>query len=150
VFLPASSKSKITPPAAEEKSREGAGLVLIVDDEEVVRRTAKASLERAGFDVLLAESGVTAVQTLTNKNSPPVSLVVLDMGMPEMSGKEVMQEIRVLGIKVPVLICSGYSEAEVVREFAGLDVAGFVQKPFTSRQIAEKVSAVLPVIGKRL
>jgi two-component system CheB/CheR fusion protein len=149
VFLPASQKAKSAAAVEQEGSSTGAGTILIVDDEEIVRSTAKASLERAGFDVLVAESGEKAIEILIG-TATKISLIVLDMGMPDMSGKEVLQQIRTLGIEVPVLICSGYSEAEVVREFASLDIAGFAQKPFMSRQIVAKVSAVVPAVGTRL
>ena len=150
VFLPASQKGKMHAAAPPEPASRGAGTILIVDDEEIVRRTAKLSLERAGFDVLMTDSGEKAIHILLNKATPPISLVVLDMGMPDMNGKEVMQQIRVLGIEVPVLICSGYSEAEVFQEFSGLDIAGFAQKPFTARQISAKVSGILPAKGKKI
>jgi CheY-like chemotaxis protein len=149
VYLPASPKAKISIAGEPESASRGAGTILVVDDEEIVRRTAKASLERAGFHVLTAENGDKALRLLQNKAMPPISLVVLDMGMPDMSGKEVMQQIRVRGIEVPVLICSGYSEAVVFQEFSGLDIAGFAQKPFTSREITAKVRGILPTVGNR-
>jgi PAS domain S-box-containing protein len=143
VFLPASSKPVPGSPLPRERADRGAGTILVVDDEEIVRRIAQTSLERAGFQVLLAESGEQAVDTLLNKQLPGVDLILLDMSMAGMDGRDVIERIRSLGIAVPVLICSGYSEAEVSREFAGLDIAGFIPKPFTSRQLSDRIQAAL-------
>ena len=144
VFLPASGKPAFRVPAPVERAKRGAGTVLVVDDEEIVRRTSKATLERAGFKVVLAESGEHAIRILRDKETPAMQLIVLDMSMPNMNGKDAMERIRQLGVVVPVLICSGYSEAEVCREFVGLDVAGFIQKPFTARELTGRVRSALP------
>jgi PAS domain S-box-containing protein len=140
VFLPASGKAAFHAPLPVERANQGAGTVLVVDDEEIVLRTSKTSLERAGFEVVLAESGERAISILRDKETPAVHLIVLDLSMPNMNGKDTMEQIRRLEIAVPVLICSGYSEAEVCREFAGLDVAGFIQKPFTARELTARVT----------
>jgi PAS domain S-box-containing protein len=150
VYLPTSPKARIESALATETATRGAGTILIVDDEEIVLVTAKASLERAGFKVLTADKGEKAIGMLLSTATPPISLVLLDMGMPDMNGKQVMQQIRELGLQVPVLICSGYSEDAVFREFSGLDIAGFAQKPFTSRQIAAKVSGILSASGRKI
>lgn len=127
-------------PGAQAK---GVGTVLVVDDEEIVRRTARLSLENSGFRVRLAETGEEAIRTLQSRGNEPVSLVLLDLSMPGMNGRQTLQHMRLSGIRVPVLICSGYSEAEIGQEFAGLDIAGIVEKPFTTRQLAERVTKVL-------
>lgn len=143
VFLPA---THLVPAAKLSEGRDRipgkSETVLVVDDEEIVRQTARVSLERSGYRVVLAKGGAEAVQ-LFAEQPPPVSLILLDMSMPEMNGKQVMQHIRRLGVEVPILICSGYSESEVYREFMGLDIAGILQKPFTAKQLASKISAVL-------
>jgi DNA-binding response OmpR family regulator len=65
------------------------------------------------------------------------------LNMSGMSGKQTMQQIRALEITIPILICSGYSEQEAFKDFFGLDIAGFMQKPFTARQLANRVSTIL-------
>lgn len=144
VFLPASSElghESATP--GKSPRAFGAGTILVVDDEEMVRRVVKASLQQSGFAVRLADGGEEAIRILLNKAENPISLILLDLSMPGMSGKQVMQQIRILGIQIPILICSGYNEEEVQREFSGLDIAGCVQKPFTARQLANRVSSAL-------
>jgi CheY-like chemotaxis protein len=98
------------------------------------------ALERTGRSGITRQGSFHADCIVLDFNLPDI---VLDMSMPEMNGKQVMQHIRRLGIGVPVLICSGYSESEVYREFMGLDIAGFLQKPFTARQLASKIEGVL-------
>ena len=143
VFLPTSSSSLPEEALWRDRIEPATGTILVVDDEDVVRRTTRAGLERGGFQVLLAESGERAVEVLVDPETPPLDLIILDMSMPALSGKDVMERIRMLKIDVPVLICSGYGETEVCREFAGLDFAGFIQKPFTVRQLTARIRGVL-------
>jgi PAS domain S-box-containing protein len=133
-------------PSGRVKIGRGTGTILVVDDEQIVRRMLKLSLENGGFSVRLAESGEEAIQILQSETEGSISLILLDSSMPGMSGRQVMERIRALAISVPVLICSGYSEEVVSREFSGLDIVGFIQKPFTSRQLANRVSAALNVV----
>ena len=79
-----------------------------------------------------------------DNEAPLFDLIVLDMSMPGMNGRDVLEKIRPLGIEVPVLICSGHNETEVHREFSGLDIAGVVPKPFTPRQLTAAVRGSQP------
>jgi PAS domain S-box-containing protein len=148
IFLRASSAApSIQAPLAEPASGEGF-TVLVVDDEQSVRQTAKVSLEHAGYRVLLAESGTHGIRTL-EEGRVPIDLLLLDMSMPGVSGKDVMEKIRLLGSDVPVLIFSGFSEEQVYCEFSGLGIDGFIQKPFTARQLAAKVKSVIAGAARR-
>jgi CheY-like chemotaxis protein len=119
------------------------GSILIVDDEEIVRRMLQRCLQNAGFSVRAATGGDEALQILQNSEEAPISLIVLDLSMPGLGGKQAMRQLKSLAIKIPVLICSGYSEEEVLSEFSGLDIAGFIQKPFSARELAILVSTIL-------
>jgi CheY-like chemotaxis protein len=142
VFIP-SSHAVGHPAAPLTRVRaQGAGTILVVDDEEIVRDTAKSILERSGYRVLLATGGEQAL-SLFLSGRPEIALVLLDLSMPGMDGRQVMRQIRTYGIDVPIAICSGYSETEVYTEFAGLDIAGIVQKPFAARQLTARVDAIL-------
>lgn len=117
-------------------------LVLIIDDEEIIRRTAKSMLERSGYTVVLAENGKEGVelfQVLCEK----VSAVLLDMTMPVMNGEEAFSQLRRIRPDVKVILSSGYNEVEAVRRFTGKGLAGFIQKPYSSISLTEKVRSVL-------
>ena len=125
-----------------EVNLQGSGTVLVIDDEELVRQIAKSALSRYGYTVLAAENGLRGVEVM-RQNKDAVSLVLLDMTMPLMSGEETLHQIRTVSPGVPVLLCSGYHEVEFEQRFAGQGSAGFIQKPFTAVYLAERVKAAL-------
>jgi PAS domain S-box-containing protein len=143
VLFPASDQCahKPTPQPIVQHSIEGE-TVMVVDDEHVVRRTAKAMLERYGYSVVLAENGKEAVE-LYKVLSDKIHLVLLDMTMPIMAGEETFRELKMIRADVRVILSSGYNEAEAVRRFTGKGLAGFIQKPYSAVTLTEKVRAVL-------
>jgi two-component system cell cycle sensor histidine kinase/response regulator CckA len=118
----------------------GSGIVLVVDDEETVRLTAKTALERCGYTVLLAGDGEQAVEAFRGV-ADQVTCVVLDMTMPVMSGEETLERLRQIRADVPVVLSSGYNQVEAIRRFTGKGLAGFIGKPYTSTQLAAQVKA---------
>jgi signal transduction histidine kinase/CheY-like chemotaxis protein len=144
VLFPAVEERKIAPEPGRdgETSVEGSGMVLVIDDEEIVRRTAKAALERFGYMVLLAANGREGVE-IFRAIAERVSAVLLDMTMPVMSGEETFERLRAIRADATVILSSGHSEAEAVRRFAGKGLAGFVQKPYTSIELARAIRRVL-------
>ena len=73
-------------------------------------------------------------------------IVILDMTMPVMSGEEALHHMRTINPGIPVVLSSGYNEVEAIQRFAGKGLAGFIQKPYTSAALAEKVSAILRTV----
>jgi signal transduction histidine kinase/ActR/RegA family two-component response regulator len=120
----------------------GAGLILLVDDEEVVRSVARSSLERYGYHVVTAQDGRDGVETF-RRHSRDISLVILDITMPVMSGEDALNEIQALSAGVKVMLSSGYNEADAIRRFSGRGLVGFIQKPYTAAALARKVKAAL-------
>ena len=116
--------------------------VLVVDDEQIVRRTAKTMLERYGYSVVLAENGREAVE-LYRVLADKIALILLDMTMPLMGGEETLRELKTIRPEVRVLLSSGYNEVEAVRRFTGKGLAGFIQKPYSAIALTEKVRSVL-------
>ena len=110
----------------------GHGAVLVIDDEEFVRSVTQSALTRQGYEVLLAENGPEALRIFDSRPND-ITLVLLDINMPEMSGREVLSELGRRGSRVPVLVMSGFSEMEVNRHFGGLRIAGILEKPFPRR-----------------
>ena len=148
VYLPAGTSPLRTiplEPAAEEAELpHGSGTILLVDDEEMVRAVACAALEHLGYKVALAGSGEEAVETF-RRLSGGIRAVILDMTMPGLSGEDTMRLLREIRPAVPILLSSGFSEVEALQRFADLGLGGFLQKPYTVRSLAEKVSS-LPAV----
>ena len=127
---------------AEPVSWRGSGTLLVADDEDVVRRIAERMLRRKGFDVLAARDGQEAVD-LFRQHADAVRLVLLDMTMPLQSGEETLAEMRRIREDVPVILSSGYSEQEAVERFEDKGLDGFLQKPYKTEALLEKVRAIL-------
>jgi PAS domain S-box-containing protein len=123
-------------PAIERMS--GEGTILVVDDEEIVRHTARLTLERYGYKVIEAENGRVAVE-LVAKAPESITLVVLDWTMPVMSGEEALRRMHAIRPGLRIMLSSGFNESEAAHRFQGQGLAGFLQKPYTSRELAEKV-----------
>jgi PAS domain S-box-containing protein len=143
VLLPVSAAGQdktVAPAAASEFS--GHGMVLVVDDEPIVRKMATHSLERYGYTVVTAEDGREGLERFRELHSQ-LKIVILDMTMPVMSGEEALQKMRLINPRLPVVLSSGYNEVEAIRRFTGKGLAGFLQKPYTAAALAEKVQTIL-------
>jgi len=118
------------------------GAILVIDDEEGVRLLARRIFERAGYPVLVASDGVEGVECFRERHDE-IAAVLLDVTMPRMGGQETFAELRRIREDVRVLLCSGYSEQEAMSRFAGLGLAGFVEKPFYPQSLLDKLRSVL-------
>jgi CheY-like chemotaxis protein len=107
----------------------------------MVRRIAKAALEVRGYNVLLANNGWEAIE-MAGKH-PEIRMVLLDLTMPVMGGEEAIDGILKACPNARVIVSTGYDHREMAARFTQKKVAGFLQKPYTSRQLAEKVRAIL-------
>jgi signal transduction histidine kinase/CheY-like chemotaxis protein len=115
--------------------------VLVIDDEQTVRRIAKNALERQGTQVILAETGREGIE-LFRKLADKVELVLLDLTMPDLNGEEVLKSLKTIHPGVKVVLSSGFNEVEVIEKFTGKGLAGFLQKPYTSAALSAKVAEV--------
>jgi PAS domain S-box-containing protein len=126
----------------DQALRGGAETVLIADDHEGVREMARAALEGCGYHVLLATDGESAVQ-IFQRHSQEIALVVLDIVMPRLGGREAAARMRVLRSDLPVIFTTGYSTdndglSQVV-ESGGI----VLQKPFDPKKLALRVRQLL-------
>ena len=126
-----------TPSAIEEEApkRRRAGAILVADDEEMVRTPLASALRAAGHEVVEAANGLEAVEKVL-ADPDRFALVVLDLVMPVMDGREALRRLRAEAPGVPVVICTGYDPA-------GDDVltaAGLLIKPFSLDEFLAKVS----------
>jgi CheY-like chemotaxis protein len=141
VFFPAID----APPArlqADAASFRGEGLALVIDDDQGVREAAGRLLEHFGFRVISAVNGRHGVEVF-QQHEAEVAIVLLDMTMPEMNGEETFREIRRIRADVPVILSSGYNEIEATRRFTSKGLAGFLQKPFTPKELGQKLALAL-------
>jgi CheY-like chemotaxis protein len=129
-------------PYVDTAALSGAGLILVIDDEEIVRRTARASLQRFGYEVAVAEDGRKGVEVYRSMPEK-IDVVVLDMTMPVMGGEQTFCELRRIRPNAKVILSSGYNEKEAVRRFSPDGLAGFLQKPYTAAELAAKVKSAL-------
>ncbi len=126
---PAASPPAASPPPSDERWQ-GTGCVLLIDDDDEVRRVCQLLLQHLGFEVIAVASGAEALEAYRTSRQA-LTAVMLDMTMPDMAGEEVFAKLAALGNDVPVVVCSGYDEEETLVHFAEGAIAGFIHKPFT-------------------
>jgi signal transduction histidine kinase/ABC-type amino acid transport substrate-binding protein len=116
--------------------------ILLVDDEEMIREAATAALESLGLTVLTAENGLEAVAAVQQPDRT-IDLILMDLTMPQMDGREAFQAIRRIHPNMPVILSSGYNEQESIQSFMGRGLAAFLQKPYTLRALERTILEVL-------
>ncbi|HVZ66107.1 MAG TPA: response regulator [Lacunisphaera sp.] len=129
------------PPPPEPRSRPAAdgqrrGHVLVVDDEEAVRLTAAEMIRHFGFAVETVASGARALELLRAPDQH-FDLVLLDLTMPGMDGYATFTAIRDLLPAQPIVVFSGYSAPDAKQRFAGRNLNGFLQKPFSVESLRD-------------
>lgn len=130
--------------APESCTLRASGLFLVVDDEETSRSVTREILEYFGYEVLLANDGIQAVELFHRYSSELVG-VLLDMTMPKMDGEETWCELTRIRKDIPVILTSGYSELEATSRFKGKKISGFIQKPFHPDQLKLKLNELFHV-----
>jgi two-component system, cell cycle sensor histidine kinase and response regulator CckA len=144
IYLPrvegAAVPARPTPPSTP--SRRGSETILLVEDQEEVRRLARRVLETLGYTVLVAASGAEALQ-LAGAHAGPIHLLVTDVIMPGMSGREVGLLLAPARPETKVLYVSGYANESIVHHGVLEPGIAFLQKPFTVEALGRKVREVL-------
>jgi PAS domain S-box-containing protein len=143
VYLPMSEKVSPPPAPAPVKSVAGGSeTILLAEDNADVRNLAVRVLQRGGYNVLVAEDGEEAVGTF-QEHQGEVDLVMLDLVMPRLGGREAGQQIRGLAPEIKLLFASGYDPRSVNLETEGLDQADLLMKPFGIPELLGKVREIL-------
>jgi len=145
----AGTKMEVLIPAGKEKSfREarksiikGSGLVLLVDDEKIVRKVGEKMLEHLGYEVLTANDGKECIDILKNKEN--INLIILDLVMPGLDGIKTLKAFKKMGLKKSVIISSGHITLDMayLREYDY--IRGILKKPFNIEDLSFKVSKVI-------
>ncbi len=144
VLFPVAEKAEPSwerPPAVEDRLR-GGGTILLVDDEPAILSIGRRLLESAGFTVLTAKDGRQAVD-LFRMHPGQIECVILDLLMPNMDGEEALRGIRELDKYCSVLMSSGFWEEGLARRLVGQGASDFIQKPYRTTDLLEKVVQVL-------
>jgi PAS domain S-box-containing protein len=115
-------------------------LVLVVDDDEMVRRTTSATLAALGYNVVEAPGGATAVE-IVRARPERFSVVLLDLVMPGMTGSETFRALTAIRPDLPVVVCTGYAADAHIDTDVKRRIAGLVQKPFTGERLARALVA---------
>jgi signal transduction histidine kinase/CheY-like chemotaxis protein len=128
-----------TPPADIFNAGEG-NLVLVVDDDAMVRRTTTATLTELGYNVVEAPGGATAVEIMRARPDR-FSVVLLDLVMPGMTGSETFRALTSIRPDIPVVVCTGYAADSHIDIDVKRRIAGLVQKPFTAERLSRALLA---------
>ena len=133
--------------AGEEPSgtghRSGRGAtILVVDDEPSVRVTVQKILERAGMKVLAARDGNSALELFRDPGNA-IDCVLLDLNMPQVNGEQVFAEMQSINPSIPVLMTSGFTEAQTLDRCWDAGLAGFIPKPVRANVLLESIERAL-------
>jgi PAS domain S-box-containing protein len=144
VFLPVAAAAVPEKPVhiPQAPTTRGRGMVLVVEDEADVRHGVTRALKHSGFEVLAAEDGVQALE-IFRQNRGKIGCVLCDLTMPRMDGWQTLVALRQLEPGIPVIMASGYSEAQVMAgEHPELPQV-LLHKPYELRQLREAISQVM-------
>lgn len=144
LYFPA--KPSLPLPESEQKpaSRTEAlqGHVLLVEDEPVVRESTAQMLEMVGLTVTQAVDGLDAVNRFPDLKGH-IDLVVMDLSMPRMDGREAFLHLRRIQPDLPIILCSGFSEGESLQASLDGRLSGFLQKPFRMAELVKAIRQIL-------
>jgi PAS domain S-box-containing protein len=143
LFFPMAARVATEPrPRPAQPSRPFTGKVLAVDDEPAVLETVTIMLERLGFQVLVARDGIEALECF-RANADGIGLVLLDLTMPRMDGKEAFLAIRRLKANLPMILSSGYDAQQTMNHLRGPGAPTFLQKPYTLKVLRKTIESAL-------
>jgi len=141
LYLPCSTR-KVTQKTLYPKVHTGTGTILLVDDEEFIRNTSKSILKEMGYHILLANDGKEAVE-IFKQNHTTIDLVIMDMLMPEMNGKEAFLKMHEIKAQCPIIIASGFMENNDLANLKKSGLSGFLAKPYRSDELSHLVKTTL-------
>lgn len=142
VYLPASEIEAERQTMTGETTIRGSELILIVDDEETIIEISRKILESLGYRVVTARGGEEAT-SIYREQMDEIDLVILDMIMPDISGRETYDVLKTINPHIKVLLSSGYSLSGQAQEIINRGCQGFIQKPFTVTALSQKIRDVL-------
>ncbi len=142
IFLPQTEEPSPHAAPAAGPVEPGKGRILFVDDEDILQRTVPAALRHLGYTVTAVTDAREALG-LFRKNADEFDIVITDQTMPRMTGEKLALEMLRLRPGFPILLCTGFSEVIREDDAKSLGIAGFILKPFSIAEIAEKIQSLL-------
>lgn len=141
IYLPATEKEIIIE-ENETNVIKGDETILLVDDEEYVRDVAKRQLQRLGYKAVTAGDGIEAID-IYKKKKKKIDLVLLDMVMPNLAGKETYRELKNINPDIKVVLISGFSQNDKATQTLKEGALAFIQKPFKLYELSKVLARVL-------
>jgi len=142
IYLPASFREAEVKTEALHEPVSGTGTILFVDDEEMIIEVGEEMLHTLGYDVVSVDRGARAVEIL-KQDPKAIDLVILDLIMPEMNGKETFERLRPVNPDLKILLSSGYSLNGHADRLLQKGCNGFIQKPFNLVELSRKLDNIL-------
>ncbi len=145
LLLPLCSEEEAQSIRGSEKPRAKASArVLLIDDEQIVRHTARRLIESLGYEVEVAEDGQAGVE-LFSRTPYDFNVIVLDMVMPRLNGEDAFHQLRAARPDIPIVLCSGYSLDESVTRLREEGLAEHLTKPYRRRDLGESLRRALKI-----
>lgn len=141
VYLPLAAQAVVIK-VPEQVVIHGSGKILLVDDEDFLRNIGRTILESLGYEAVLAADGREAIEIFA-KNPEEFDLVVLDMIMPVMGGKEALIHMKKLKPDCRVIVSSGFAKEDDLSEMEQLGICGFLRKPFKMADLSQLIARAL-------
>jgi two-component system cell cycle sensor histidine kinase/response regulator CckA len=144
IYLPANQTQPEGPaaPKTQPVSRGGHETILLVEDEDMVRDLVRIALQAKGYTVLEAGDGGQAL-SLAGQQEGAIDLLVTDLVMPHMSGRELAEQLKALRRRMKVLFMSGYTDDTVIQQGLLIPEAEFISKPFSPSTLTSRVREML-------
>jgi CheY-like chemotaxis protein len=146
IFLPAASERRTASRPREATLVVGTGRILVMDDEEDVRKTTGDILTRLGYSVAFAEDGAQAIDLYrrAREEGAPFDLAIMDLTVPGgMGGKDAVKKLLEIDPRAKVVVSSGYSKDPVMAEYSSYGFKGVVSKPFRVKELSETIHRIM-------
>jgi two-component system, cell cycle sensor histidine kinase and response regulator CckA len=128
--------SPISASSLEKRTSTGTGTVLVVDDEDIIRRLLGEMLEELGFTVISARDGTEGLE-IYSERWRDIDVVIVDMIMPGLSGREAFLEMKKINPSVRVILSTGFTKEGAVQETLEEGIVWFIQKPYRLEELSE-------------
>jgi two-component system chemotaxis response regulator CheY len=129
----------------------GLGRVLVVDDEEHVRKTVRAILTKGGYDVIVAEDGEMGIQAIKSDDNPlMVDVIICDIHMPKINGNEAIAYFRSQFSSVPVIVMTGQPDPKGLSSLFKQGVVDYLVKPLEAAKVLSAVNNAVNERGRKV